>query len=98
MFCPQSGAAVFNAQPQSAFSKAAASRRNGRYLARPLNAPKVLRRTSARSSSVQSGGLDALGRRAAEGVPDSRSASERGGSAKREKPCEQGRRHLAVNS
>ena len=40
----------------------------------------------------------ALGRRGREADPDSRSASERGGSAKREKPREQGRRHLAVNS
>jgi len=39
----------------------------------------------------------ALGRRGREADPDSRSASERGGSAKREKPREQGRRHLVVN-
>ena len=43
-------------------------------------------------------GFSAQGRRGREADPDSRSASEQGGSAKREKPCEQGRRHLAVNS
>jgi len=31
------------------------------------------------------------------GSANSRSASEQGDSAKREKPCEQGRRHLVVN-
>ena len=42
---------------------------------------------------------DALGRRAAEGVPDSRSASERGERAEGPKsPREQGRRHLVVKS
>ena len=42
---------------------------------------------------------DALGRRAAEGVPDSRSASERGERANGPKsPREQGRRHLVVKS
>ncbi len=63
-----------------------------------FNAPKAFQQTFARSSSVQSGGLDALGRRVREADPDSRSASERGVSAKREKHREQGRRHLAVNS
>ena len=41
---------------------------------------------------------DALGRRAAEGVPDSQSASERGERANGPKsPREQGWRHLVVN-
>ena len=41
---------------------------------------------------------DALGRRAAEGVPDSQSASERGERAEGPKsPREQGWRHLVVN-
>ena len=42
--------------------------------------------------------LGAQGRRVREADPDSRSASERGESAKREKPREQGRRHLVDNS
>jgi len=46
----------------------------------------------------QSGVRDALGRRAAEGVPDSQSASERGERAEGpESPREQGWRHLVVN-
>ena len=46
---------------------------------------KVFRQTSARSSSVQSGARDALGRRGREADPDSRSASEGRESAKRER-------------
>ena len=50
---------------------------------------KGARRSSAQrepSPSRSPARRDALGRRAAAGVPDSQSASERGGSAKREKP------------
>ena len=59
---------------------------------------KAFRQTSARSSPVQSGALDALGRRGREADPDSRSEAKRGVSAKREKHRVRGRRHLAVNS
>ena len=50
------------------------------------------------TTSRNQNGLSAQGRRVREADPDSRSASERGESAKREKPREQGRRHLVVNS
>ena len=62
----------------------------------PGDAMRVARR-SPPTRILHSKPRDALGRRAAEGVPDSQSASEQGGSAKREKPCEQGWRHLVVN-
>jgi len=50
------------------------------------------------TTSRNQNALSAQGRRGREADPDSRSASERGESAKREKPREQGRRHLADNS
>jgi len=74
------------------------SRREGKLTS--ARSSKGARRCSARrppSPPRSPARRDALGRRAAEGVPDSQSASEQGGSAKREKPCEQGWRHLVVN-
>jgi hypothetical protein len=68
--------------PKLPYGQGGLSPRNGGRHAARLNAPNAFRQTSARSSSVQSGALDALGRRGREADPDSRSASERGGRAK----------------
>ena len=63
-------------------------RKNGVRRPRP-EAPKckaAIAQSAALTRNLHGKPRDALGRRAAEGVPDSQSASERGASAKREKP------------
>ena len=64
-------------------------------------APRLGRRRASRSSlptrHLARKPRDALGRRAAEGVPDSRAAVSGARARSAREPCEQGRRHLVVN-
>ena len=67
------------------------------YFARSSLAGQVTHFSKENNSLPSSERLDALGRRAAEGVPDSRAEAKGLGSAQRGKRPVRGRRHLVVN-